>query len=188
MCFIPSRSLTEELFQWVTKKTTNDLHQGLISARSLVLHSRRDFYVNISKVSTERTNHLCIAWPTHIAAEEGKNSVLHYWALCLNKTTVQNIFHRIPLFLDGKTCIPRPSQDVILRHKQSLQSAVPLQFCLFSTNTDFADAEIVCGGEETWGDRMSLHSKTPAPLLSLRALSTDMVHTWEFKRAPNFNV
>lgn len=143
MCFIATWSLTEELFQWVTKKTTNALHQGLISACSLVLHSRRDFCVNISKGSTKMTNHLCIAWPTRIAAEEGKNSVLRSWALCLNKTTAQNIFQSFSVFLDGKTCVPGPSQDVILHQKQSLQSAVPLQFCLFSNNTDFTDAEFV---------------------------------------------
>lgn len=69
--------------------------------------------------------------------------MLRYWALCLNKTTAQNIFQRFSVFLDGKTCVPGPSQDVILHHKQSLQSAVPLQFCLVSDNTDFTDAEFV---------------------------------------------
>lgn len=135
-------------------------------------------------------NHLYITWPTHIAAEEGKNAVLYCWALYRNKTTVKNIFQSISVFLDGKTCVPEPSQDVILHHKQSLQSAVPLQFCLFSkiqisqTLKEFLverrDKESECGCHFT--------AKPPSSLLLWRALNTDMVYLWGVKIEPNFYV
>lgn len=34
------------------------------------------------------------------------------WAVYLNKTTVKNMFQRISAFVDGKTCVPEPFQDI----------------------------------------------------------------------------
>lgn len=119
----------------------------VISDHFPVLHSRRDFCVNISEGSAKTINHLCITWPTHVAVEEGEIAVLCCWALHLTKTTVKNIFQRISAFMDGKTCAPEASQSVVLHHKQSLQSAVPLQL-LFSKHTDFTDTERASVGEE----------------------------------------
>lgn len=83
-----------------------------------------------------------------------------------------------------------PSQDVILHHKQSLQSAVPLQFCLFSkiqisqTLKEFRverrDKESECGCRFT--------AKPPSSLLLWRALNADMVYLWGVKIEPNFYV
>lgn len=107
----------------------------------------------------------------------------------LNKTTVKNIFERISVFLDGKTCVPEPLQDVVLHHKQSLQSAVPLQFCLFKKKYRFHRH----WKSFWWRDKESqsgchFTAKLPSPLLLWKAFSTAMVYIRGVKIEPNFYV
>lgn len=66
--------------------------------------------------------------------------------LSLNKNTEQSIFQSISSLT--RISVPGPSHSMIMHHKQSFQSAVPLQFCWFVNITDFTDAETVCVGEE----------------------------------------